>query len=238
MDRAGLAWARGVWGLRHALPLVLLALLAACASQAPAPTTLHTIGGYPAPGPPGDPWGPYIEQASTRFGVSTSVIRAVIQKESRGNVRAASASGARGLMQLMPATYARMRLEYGLGADPYNPRDNILAGTAYLHEMARAVGPANMLAAYNAGPERVVLHEQAGVPLPSETQAYIGQTRKSAGTGQKVALRQGTTRHPTHRPTKKLTSHHHHHPTKTTKASPPTAPAPTGAATATPSSTP
>jgi hypothetical protein len=236
MDRASMAWTRGIFALRHALPLVLLALLAACASQAP--STLHTIGGYPAPGPPGDPWGPYIAQASTRFGVSTGVIRAVIQKESRGNVRATSASGARGLMQLMPATYARMRREYGLGADPYNPRDNILAGTAYLHEMARTVGPANMLAAYNAGPVRVVLHEQAGVPLPNETQAYIGQTRKSAGTGQKVALRQGTTRHPTRRPTKKLTSHHHHHPTKTAKASPPPAPAPTSAATATPSPTP
>ena len=165
--------------------LALLGLLAACASRAPAPTALHLYDGYPAPGTPGDPWGPYIEQAATRFGIPQAVIRTVIQKESRGNVRAVSAVGARGLMQLMPATYAKLRLRYGLGADPFNPRDNILAGTAYLREMRDAVGEANMLAAYNAGPERVVAHVREGTPLPVETRAYIGhaaatETKKSA----------------------------------------------------------
>ena len=159
--------------LRAVLALVLLGLLAACAGGAPAPTALHLYDGYPAPGPPGDPWGPYIQQAAARFDIPPRTIRAVIQKESRGKVRAVSASGARGLMQLMPATYAKLRLQYRLGADPFNPRDNILAGVAYLREMRDAVGEANMLAAYNAGPERVVAHVKSGVPLPNETRAYV-----------------------------------------------------------------
>ncbi len=175
----GLPSARPV---RVALSLVLLALLAACASHAPAPTAQYRLyDGYPAPGPPGDPWGPYIEQASARFGIPAPIIRAVMQKESRGQVRAVSAVGARGLMQVMPATYAKLRLQYGLGADPFNPRDNILAGTAYLKEMRDAVGERNMLAAYNAGPERVVAHMREGAPLPAETRAYVGHA-SAAGT--------------------------------------------------------
>jgi soluble lytic murein transglycosylase-like protein len=160
--------------LRAVTLLALLGLLAACASRAPVPTTgLRLYDGYPAPGPPGDPWGPYIEQASARFGIPQQVIRAVIKKESRGRVRAVSATGARGLMQLMPATYAKLRRQYGFGADPFNPRDNIFAGAAYLREMRDAVGEKNMLAAYNAGPERVSAHLKEGVPLPNETRAYI-----------------------------------------------------------------
>ncbi len=165
---------RHVATLRAVLALVLLGLLAACAGRTPAPTTgVRLYDGYPAPGPPGDPWGPYIQQASARFDIPQRTIRAVIQKESRGRVRAVSATGARGLMQLMPATYAKLRRQYGLGADPFNPRDNILAGAAYLREMREAVGEANMLAAYNAGPERVVAHIKSGVPLPNETRAYV-----------------------------------------------------------------
>jgi soluble lytic murein transglycosylase-like protein len=159
--------------LRAVAMLALLGLLAACAGRAPAPNTYHLYGGYPAPGPPGDPWGPYIQEASARFGIPERTIRMVMRKESRGNVRAVSASGARGLMQLMPVTYAKLRRQYGLGADPFNPHDNILAGTAYLREMRDAVGEKNMLAAYNAGPERVAAHLKNGVPLPTETRAYI-----------------------------------------------------------------
>lgn len=182
MKRSSVAWKQGGAFLRYALAGALFSLLAACASHAPppSPSPAHMLGGYPAPGPTGDPWGPYIEQAARRFHVPASMIRAVIYKESRGNVRATSTSGARGLMQLMPRTYARMRTEYGLGADPYNPRDNILAGAAYLHEMSRTVGPADMLAAYNAGPERVSLHKETGAPLPPATAAYIGNAAAAA----------------------------------------------------------
>ena len=63
---------------------------------------------------------------------------------------------------------------HGLGRDPYDPRDNILAGTAYLHEMWDRYGNvAAMLAAYNAGPGRYDEHLTTGRVLPAETRAYI-----------------------------------------------------------------
>jgi len=55
--------------------------------------------------------------------------------ESGGDVLALSPQGAMGLMQIMPNTWAGLRARHGLGADPYEPRDNILAGAAYLREM-------------------------------------------------------------------------------------------------------
>ena len=60
-----------------------------------------------------------------------------------------------GLMQLMPATWAAMRAEHGLGHDPHDPRDNILAGTAYLRAMYDRFGYPGLFAAYNAGPGNV-----------------------------------------------------------------------------------
>src|SRR3546814_5730962 len=74
--------------------------------------------------------------------------------ESRGDVRAVSPKGAMGLMQLMPDTWASLRVRLGLGANPYDPRDNILAGAAYLREMHDRYGSPGFLAAYNAGPGR------------------------------------------------------------------------------------
>src|SRR3546814_3022380 len=84
--------------------------------------------------------------------------------ESRGDVRAVSPKGAMGLMQLMPDTWASLRVRLGLGANPYDPRDNILAGAAYLREMHDRYGSPGFLAAYNAGPGR---YEEylAGRPL-------------------------------------------------------------------------
>ena len=79
-----------------------------------------------------------------------------------------------GLMQLMPDTWAELRTRHGLGRDPYDPRDNILAGTAYLREMWDRYGDvAAMLAAYNAGPARYDEHRSKGRPLPAETRAYV-----------------------------------------------------------------
>ncbi|WP_152988143.1 lytic transglycosylase domain-containing protein, partial [Paracoccus sp. MKU1] len=61
-----------------------------------------------------------------------------------------------------------------LGGDPFDPRDNILAGTAYLREMHDRYGTiAGMLAAYNAGPGRYDDHLVAGRTLPAETRAYV-----------------------------------------------------------------
>ncbi len=120
------------------------------------------------------PHAAHIVEASQRFGVSEHWIRAVLRAESAGDVRAFSSAGAIGLMQVMPDTWAGLRIRYRLGRDPWQPRDNILAGTAYLREMWDRYGNvAAMLAAYNAGPGRYDEHRATGRPLPSETRAYV-----------------------------------------------------------------
>jgi hypothetical protein len=119
-----------------------------------------------------DPFADFVEEASRRFGVPVHWIRAVIDVESAGDARARSPKGAMGLMQIMPETWAELRLRYDLGKDPYDPHDSILAGTAYLRELRDRFGAPGFLAAYNAGPARYEEH-LAGRPLPAETQAYL-----------------------------------------------------------------
>lgn len=116
----------------------------------------------------------YIAEASRRFGIPQTWIAAVMRAESAGDVIALSSAGAMGLMQVMPETWAGLRARYGLESDPYDPRDNILAGTAYLREMwDRYRDVAAMLAAYNAGPARYDEYRSTDRPLPSETRAYV-----------------------------------------------------------------
>ncbi|WP_415289368.1 lytic transglycosylase domain-containing protein [Brevundimonas sp. S1H14] len=120
------------------------------------------------------PYAAHIAEASQRFGIPEQWIRAVLRAESAGDVRAISSAGAMGLMQVMPVTWAELRDRYGLGRDPYDPRDNILAGTAYLREMFDRYGNvAAMLAAHNAGPGRYDEYLATGRTLPAETRAYI-----------------------------------------------------------------
>ncbi len=108
-----------------------------------------------------DPYAAHITEASQRFGIPEHWIRAVLRAESAGDVRAISSAGAMGLMQVMPDTWAGLRVRYRLGRDPYDPRDNILAGTAYLREMWDRYGNVGaMLAAYNAGPGRYDEHRR------------------------------------------------------------------------------
>jgi hypothetical protein len=114
-----------------------------------------------------------IAEASQRFGIPEDWIRAVMRVESSGRVRAVSPKGAIGLMQIMPNTWAGLRLRHGFGRDPYDPRDNILAGAAYLREMHDRYGATGFLAAYNAGPGRYVEHLSIGRALPAETLAYV-----------------------------------------------------------------
>lgn len=114
-----------------------------------------------------------IAEASVRFGIPERWIRAVMQAESAGDPHAVSRAGAMGLMQIMPATWAELRARHGLGADVFDPRDNVLAGTAYLREMYDRFGSPGFLAAYNAGPTRYAEHLATGRPLPRETQAYM-----------------------------------------------------------------
>lgn len=120
------------------------------------------------------PYAEYISEAARRFDIPEAWIYAVMRVESRDNARAISPKGPMGLMQLMPATWAALRARYGLGNDPYDPTDNILAGTAYLREMHDRYGtiPA-MLAAYNAGPDRYDDYLATGRPLPPETRTYV-----------------------------------------------------------------
>lgn len=118
-------------------------------------------------------FGEFIAEASHRFGVPESWIRAVIRVESAGEVQAVSRTGAIGLMQIMPGTWADLSARYGLGVDPFHARDNILAGTAYLRELYDRFGAPGFLAAYNAGPARYEDHLMTGRPLPAETRAYI-----------------------------------------------------------------
>ena len=116
-----------------------------------------------------------IAEASARFGVPAPWITAVMRQESAFRTQAVSHAGAMGLMQVMPKTYAELRARYGLGPDPFEPRDNILAGAAYIREMYDQFGAPGFLAAYNAGPARYQQHLATGRALPLETRIYVAR---------------------------------------------------------------
>ncbi|MDP0929709.1 lytic transglycosylase domain-containing protein [Paracoccus onubensis] len=123
-----------------------------------------------------DPFAAHIAEASQRFGIPAGWIRAVRHVESRGDPLAVSPKGAMGLMQIMPETWTVVRRRHGLGSDPFAPRDNILAGAAYLREMYDRYGTVTgMLAAYNAGPGRYDDYLASGRKLPAETRAYVAR---------------------------------------------------------------
>jgi D-alanyl-D-alanine carboxypeptidase len=136
---------------------------------------------YPPPGPPEDPWGPYIREAAARFNVPGHWVRAVMHQESGGEQQAVSSAGAMGLMQVMPATYEQLRSRYQLGEDPYDPHNNILAGTAYIREMYDRFGVPGFLAAYNAGPDRVDAYLARRAALPDETVNYVAAITPNLG---------------------------------------------------------
>jgi hypothetical protein len=123
-------------------------------------------------------WTPLIKEASRKFGIAEDWIKAVMRVESGGRAVAdgkpiKSKAGAIGLMQVMPDTYQDMREQYGLGADPADPHDNVLAGAAYLSWLYGKYGYPKMFAAYNAGPGTVEAHSAGGRQLPNETRAYV-----------------------------------------------------------------
>lgn len=120
-----------------------------------------------------DPYADMIAEAATRAQIPAAWIAAVLHAESRGDAHAVSPAGAMGLMQVMPGTWASLRMSLGLGDDPFDPHDNILAGATYLRWMRDRYGEAGFLAAYNAGPARYDEHLATGRPLPAETRAYV-----------------------------------------------------------------
>jgi hypothetical protein len=123
----------------------------------------------------------FVTEASQRFGVPDAWIRSVMQVESDGDTNSTSSAGAMGLMQVMPQTYAMLRARLGLGANPYDPRDNIMAGAAYLREMHDRYGSAGFLAAYNAGPGRFEEFRAGVRPLPAETVHYLARLNPMLG---------------------------------------------------------
>lgn len=136
------------------------------------------------PAPAGtDPYGAVIAEAVQRFDIPATWIRAVMEAESGGDTGAISSKGARGLMQIMPATWADLRARYGLGSDPFDVHDNILAGAAFLREMHDRYGSPGFLAAYNAGPGRYEDYRDRQRPLPPETRAYVAGLLPLIGLG-------------------------------------------------------
>jgi len=162
---------RGVFAARTTI-LTLTALFVAAPAAA---TAQPVVNGSEAqrPAAQASPVDGFIAEASARFGIPERWIRAVMRVESAGNAHAVSRAGAMGLMQIMPATWRKLRVQHGLGNDPFDPRNNILAGTAYLRAMYDLFGAPGFLAAYNAGPARYAEHLATGRPLPLETQAYL-----------------------------------------------------------------
>jgi soluble lytic murein transglycosylase-like protein len=138
---------------------------------------------------PLDRWHADIAAAARRFDIPAGWIERVMRAESGGKTMVdgrpiTSRAGAMGLMQLMPGTWADMRAALGLGVDPYDPHDNILAGAAYLKRLYDRYGYPGLFAAYNAGPARYEAWRAGARALPAETRAYlltVGAGRAQAG---------------------------------------------------------
>ena len=109
-----------------------------------------------------------ILQASRRFEVEASLVKAIIKAESYFDHKAVSHKGAQGLMQLMPQTANAMAVE-----NPFDPEENIFGGTRYLSLLLKRFNNDKRLAvaAYNAGPERVETCN--GIPPIAETEQFV-----------------------------------------------------------------
>lgn len=149
--------------------------------EPPAPPTLPPLfriafaEGDPVPAVP---YGDLIHAAARRHGLNPELVAALIRAESAYDARAVSKKGARGLMQLMPATADR----FGVATrELFEPERNIEAGTRYLGVLAKRFDGALdlMLAAYNAGEGAVGRY--GGVPPYRETRGYLARIRRFLG---------------------------------------------------------
>ena len=156
-----------------------LALLLAASGCADPPPPSPLVSRYAPPGPPGDPWGPYVTGAAAEFDVPADLIYAVMRAESRGcqwlNGRPMRGeNGEAGLMQVYPHLYAALvRPRIGGDPDPWLPRDNIRAGAWALAQHVRTFGLPAALAAYQWGPTEVASAQRNGRAIPAETAAYV-----------------------------------------------------------------
>ncbi|MDF3625953.1 lytic transglycosylase domain-containing protein [Brytella acorum] len=121
------------------------------------------------------PFDTYVTKAAARAQIPATWIAGVMRAESHGDASAVSPRGAIGLMQIMPETWRELRRALNLGADPFDPRDNITAGAAYLRQLHDRYGDTGFLAAYNAGPGRYDEHLATGRALPDETRDYVAR---------------------------------------------------------------
>jgi hypothetical protein len=163
---------------------VMAIFFASSTAAQPSAGVRPALRGRSACPPAARPFAVFVTEAAQRFSIPESWIRAVMRVESFGDARAVSQKGAIGLMQVMPNTYAELRVRHRLGADPCDPHDNILAGVAYLREMLDRYGSTGFLAAYNAGSARYDEHLIKGRPLPSETQDYVAKLAPMIGVQQ------------------------------------------------------
>ena len=121
---------------------------------------------------------PYIEDAASKFGVNSDLVRAIISVESAFDEFAVSSKGAQGLMQLMPATARR----FGV-SNPFDPAQAIMGGTEYLSYLLGLFHNNIDLAAagYNAGENAVLRY--GGVPPYKETRNYVLRVNSVLGSG-------------------------------------------------------
>ena len=114
-----------------------------------------------------------VQRYAEEFDVDSRLIEAVMRVESCLDRTAVSRAGAKGLMQLMPATAHELGVR-----DVFDPADNIRGGTRYLSQLMRQFGHDSklVLAAYNAGPGAVRRYQ--GIPPFKETQRYVKRVQK------------------------------------------------------------
>jgi hypothetical protein len=120
------------------------------------------------------PFRELVEAAAARYSMDADLIASVIAVESNFDPKAISRKNARGLMQLLPETAARLGVK-----DIFDPQENIDAGTRYLRELLQRYKNDLVLAlaAYNAGPERV--GQYGRVPPYSETISYVRRVKRA-----------------------------------------------------------
>ena len=119
------------------------------------------------------PYRELVSAAASRYGVDAELISSVMEVESHFDAKAVSPKNARGLMQLLPQTAARLGVK-----DIFDPQQNIEAGTRYLKELLDLYknNLTLALAAYNAGPDKV--QKYGDVPPYRETVSYVNQVKR------------------------------------------------------------
>ena len=140
------------------------------------PPPVEVLVEHVTPADPPRPFEAIIDAASMRHGVDPALVFALIEVESSYQANAVSSQGAMGLMQLMPAT----ALQYAVD-DPYDPSDNVEAGTRHLRSLLDRYDIDSALAAYNAGEGPV--RKFGGVPPFPETRRYVAKILDLADVG-------------------------------------------------------